>query len=325
MTVFLTFFTLVPVVIAFYLFLNKKNTFWVGLLLGLAFCLNFLIIFEFIFLLFWLLFFGKFNFKKIFLFCLAFILPISLLFSLYYLTHSFLATLFFSTFSKNFDYLSTNNYSNYFLQSGILRRIVILVFIYLSIWFFAVKKIINHHLAFLLFWFSITIFASLIFQPYYPHYLIQSIPPIILLINELLKSKQYISRLLIIIAFFSLFILIKNNFNFHNSNSQFTNIYQISNFIRQNTNNNQKIFIWGNEPSIYFLSHKKPIGLYAAAHQIIKFNAYPDTIEQLKINFPKYIIYFDMKNQSFHELDQFINRYYFPVEKIGSATIFQYR
>jgi hypothetical protein len=129
MTVFLTFFTLVPVVIAFYLFFNKKNTFWIALLLGLAFCFNFLIIFEFIFLLFWLLFFEKFNFKKIFLFCLAFVLPISLL-SLYYLTHNFFATLIFSTFFQNFDYLSINNYSNYFLQSGILRRGFILIFIY---------------------------------------------------------------------------------------------------------------------------------------------------------------------------------------------------
>jgi len=314
------FLILLSVIIAFYLFLNKKNIFWVGLLLGLAFCFKFLIIFEFIFLLFWLLFFEKFNLKKIFSFCLAFVLPVSL-FTLYYLTHTFFATLIFSSFLNNFEYLSINN----FLQSGILRRGVILIFIYLSIWFLAVKKIISRYLAFILFWFSIAIFSSLIFQPHYYYHLIYLIPPSFLLMGEFLKSKKYISRLLIIIAFFTLFILIKNNFNYNNNNSQFTNIYQISDFIKQNTNKDEKIFVWGNEPSVYFLSHKRPIGRYTIARQIIKSNAYNDTMNQLKINFPKYIIYFDMNNKIFYELDKFINRYYFPIEKIGSATIFQYR
>jgi hypothetical protein len=338
-------FMLLPTILAFYFIFNKKHTFWAGLLLGFAFCIKVPVIFEFIFLLFWLSFFEKFNFKKIFSFCLAFILPIGL-FALYYSFHDALITFIFSSLFQNFDYLSSwknGLYSNSFLQSGVLRRGIILVFIYLAIWFLAVKKVISRYFSFILFWFTTTVFSVLLAERPYPHYLIQTLPSALLLIFSFFKSKQYLSRLLVLISIFTLFFLVKqynfypslsyyknfyfqgNNFQYYGSSGQVSGIYKISDFIIKNTDKDDKLFIWGDEPSIYSLTKRSPVGRYTVASHISDFNGYDSTMEQLKINFPKYIVYFQMEGRNFDELDNFINRYYFPAESIGSAIIFQYR
>jgi hypothetical protein len=162
---------------------------------------------------------------------------------------------------------------------------------------------------------------------------------------EFFKKKQYLSRILILLSFLSLFFIIKkynfyffknisyyqnfylkgNNSDFYGYPGQVSNIYKISDFIVKNSDKEDKIFIWGDEPSIYSLSKRSPVGRYTVAYHIIDFNGYESTLNQLKIEFPKYIIYYQMENRPFVKLDEFINRYYFPVESIGSAIIFKYR
>jgi hypothetical protein len=338
---------LLPTIMAFYFIFNKKHTFWAGFLLGIAFCIKVPVIFEFCFLFFWLLFFEKLNIKKILSFCFSFILPISL-FALYYLYRGILNQFLFSALLQNFGYLSswqTGGHSSSVLQSGVVSRGVILCFVYLLIWFMSTKKIISRYLAFILFWFSVTIFAVLLSERPYPHYFFQLLPPLLLLLLEFFKKKQYLSRILILLSFLSLFFIIKkynfyffknisyyqnfylkgNNSDFYGYPGQVSNIYKISDFIVKNSDKEDKIFIWGDEPSIYSLSKRSPVGRYTVAYHIIDFNGYESTLNQLKIEFPKYIIYYQMENRPFVKLDEFINRYYFPVESIGSAIIFKYR
>ena len=340
-------FMLLPTIMAFYFVLNKKYLTWAGFLLGFAFCIKVPVVFEFGFLLFWLLFFEKFNFKKIFSFCFAFILPIGL-FTLYYLSKGILNTFLLSALLQNFGYLSSwksGTHSNSLLQSGVFNRGIILFFVYLLIWFLAIKKIISRYFAFILFWFSTAIFAVLLSERNYPHYLLQSLPPTLLLTLEFFKSKQYLSRILVILSLFSFFLIIKkynfyfyknidyyqnfyiksNDPNYYGYPSQVSNIYKISDFIIKNTDKSDKIFIWGDEPSIYSLTKKSPVGRYTVAYHIIDFKQHQSTMEHLTVEFPKYIIYFQMKDRPFQELDEFINRYYFAVESIGPAVIFQYR
>ena len=106
---------------------------------------------------------------------------------------------------------------------------------------------------------------------------------------------------------------------------QVNSVYKISDFIKNNTSPNDKIFVWGDEPYIYALSNRLPSSKYTVAYHIIDFNGYQITMDKIKANLPKFIIYYKMPNRSFNDLNIFMTNYYYVDEIIDNATIFKLR
>ena len=65
------------------------------------------------------------------------------------------------------------------------------------------------------------------------------------------------------------------------------------------------------------------MGRFTVAYHIVDFNQYTPVSDQLKITFPKIIVYYLQPGRPFPQLDELISRYYFPLKTFNSAIIYQ--
>jgi len=144
------------------------------------------------------------------------------------------------------------------------------------------------------------------------------IPVIIFLIFVVKKYDFYFYKT---IAYYQNFYQKGNSVSYFGS--QVNSVYNISKYIVANTSVNDKIFIWGDEPNIYALSNRLPVGRYTVAYHISDFNAYEETIAALKKSPPPIIVYYSMSSRPFIALDEFINDFYLPEIQIGQALLFK--
>lgn len=356
-------FMLLPTIVGVLLLVKPKpkvkNIIFSGLLLGIAFTIKIPVAIEFAFLCLWLFIDNLdslkkafFKIKNILIFSIAFLLPITFWGIYYYLQGAFIPFLNASLF-QNFGYLSswsTGTQTSSVSSGGVVTRFITLLIFWALIFLLKNREIISKKFSFLLFWFSATIFGSLLSGRPYPHYLIQVLPPLTLIIVECLDFKERKKQILSACSLF-LFTIIVFKFQFYfypvfsyYSNfysyavgqkstvdyrnyfgSQTNNIYQISDFIKTNTDPTDKIFVWGDQAYIYALSDRLPSSKYTVSYHIADFNGYQSTMDKIKANLPKFIVFYQMPGRSFPDLDNFINNYYYAVKVVGDATIFKLR
>jgi len=356
-------FMLLPTIVGVLLLVKPKpkvqNLIFSGLLLGTAFTIKIPVAIEFAFLCLWLFIdnldsFQKafFKIKNILIFGVAFLLPITFWGFYYYLQGAFIPFLNASLF-QNFGYLSswsTGTQTSSVSSGGVVSRFIILLIFWALIFLIKNREIISKKFSFLLFWFSATIFGSLLSGRPYPHYLIQVLPPLTLIIVECLDFKERKKQILSTCSlFFFTLIVFKFQFYFYPVFSYYSNfysyavgqkstvdyrnyfgsqtndIYEISDFIKTNTNPTDKIFVWGDQAYIYALSDRLPSSKYTVSYHILDFNGYQSTMNKIKANLPKFIVFYQMPSRSFPDLDNFINNYYFAIKIVGDATIFKLR
>lgn len=359
-------FMLLPTILGVYLIfknssskanLSIKTLVIAGLILGYAFTIKIPVAIEFLFLCLWISIDDLNSFKKVFLkiknifiFALAFLLPI-ILWTIYFYFKGAIKQFLVASLFQNFGYLSswsTGNQTSSLSSGGVTIRFLILLLAWTLVLFLKYKKIISNKFSFLLFWFSATIFGSLLSGRPYPHYLIQVLPPLTLIFIEVFNFKDKKSQILSLFSiFFFALILFKFNFYFYPvfkyySNfysyafkqksladyrnyfgSQINEVYEISSYVKSNTSNTDKIFVWGDQPYIYALSDRLPSSRYTVAYHIIDFNGYESTMNKIKAHLPKFIIYYQMSNRSFSELDEFISKYYYIDKVFNDAIIFK--
>jgi hypothetical protein len=352
-------FMLLPTIAVFLIFLKfKKNNFkllFSGFLLGIAFTIKIPVFIEFGFLFIWLFLDNLKNLKKNFLkvfvklliFGIGFLLPI-ILWGLYFTLRNSFSQFLNSALLQNFSYLSswaTGTHTASASSGGLVTRLIILLISWAIFYFFLLKKKLSKPHTFLICWLAATVFGSLLSTRPYPHYLIQLLPPLCLIFFSFKKKKIFFNLTNIIGLLLVLIIILSYKFYYYSTFKYYKNFYSfpppssyyayfspnallyknISDYIKKNTNSNDYIFIWGDNPYIYAMTNRLPPGRYTVAYHIIDFNGYNETIESIKANPPKFIVYFPMDNRPFSKLDDILNRYYFLDEKIQSALIFQKR
>lgn len=364
-------FMLLPTILGILIFLNAKSNqdyLISGLLLGYAFTIKIPVGFEFLFLTLFLLlekidFFEdlslKNSFKKIFrnlpkfiYLILGFIAPI-FLWSIYFYFQGAFKPFILASLLQNFGYLSswaTGNQTSSFASGGLMIRFVVLLLSWLIIFYFNYKKIITKNAAFILAWFAATVFSALLSGRPYPHYLIQLVPPLCLIITGVFSNSLANIRWMFVFSIIILgFVIYKYKFYFYPVFSYYHNFYtyafqkksqsdyysyfgsnvnltyEIAEFVKANTDKKQTVFIWGDEPYVYALTSRLPPEKFTVAYHVVDFNAYDDAISGIKSRLPKYIIYYPMANRPYPQLDNLIRRYYYPVRVFGSIIVFQLR
>jgi len=348
-------FMIMPITAAIIILFTSQKYFWAGILFSLGFLFKVPVGFEFLGILFWLTFYQSktvlLGIKKIFskdiLFLIfGFILPILYTIVYYFIVGAGLAYIK-AAFFQNVGYLSSWENHSPFFQSGLFIRAAILFICFAFIYFFRNK--LTPKFGFIALWFLSSLFGALLSGRPYPHYLIEIILPTILVTMTLFSEpKLYfktISFSLLIILIFSIFYFkfwhyhtldyyqnfVKYQFRLIDKN-QYLNFFgdgvitnqKISEYIKSNTTNQDRIFVWGTEPSIYVLSNRLPVGKYTVAYHISDFNGYQETIDAIKSRGPKFIVGYSMSNQPFPELNDIL-RYYFLDKIFGSTLIFQKR
>lgn len=337
------------------LFIQKPNFFLAGFLFSIGLLFKVPVLFEFLGILFWLTFYQsktiflgikKFFSKDNLFFIFGFIFPI-LCTLLYYFIVGAGSVYLKAAFFQNVGYLSSWETRLPFYQSGLFFRGIILLFSFALIYFFRHK--FTPKFGFIALWFLSSLFGTLLSGRPYPHYLIEIILPTCLVLSSLIAEPKFYSKIissfLLILLIFSIFYFkfwhypsfsyyqnfVKYQLHLINKNQYLSffgdnviNDQKISEYIQKSTQKNDKIFVWGTEPAIYVLSNRLPVGKYTVAYHISDFNGFDQTIDQLKIDLPKFIIYYP-DQVSFLKLDTFLNRYYFISKIVKDVIIYQLR
>lgn len=344
-------FMLLPTVLAFLIFLNyqKSNLSFLfsGLLLGLAFTIKVPVAIEFAFLCLWLLIFYKSKIKNLFIFSLSFLIPITL-YLIYFAAKGVLQPFLFAALLQNFGYLSswsTGSQQASVASGGLLNRgIILLVLWIISFFLFHFKKISKNTL-FLSGWFFAALFGALLSGRPYPHYLIQILPPLCLLLFFFFKSKLWILFIFILFLaslfrykfyFYPVFTYYLNFYSYAIGKKNIDNYreyfgydmsqnYLLADKIKSLTSPSDKIYVWGDQSYLFPLSDRLPATKYIVSYHVVDFRAHDLTISELKLATPKLIIYYPQPSRPFQELDNFIANYYVLIDQIGPAYLFRFR
>lgn len=351
-------FMILPVSLAMLVLLGAKNWhayFVAGLLFAIGFLFKVPAGFDFAASVFWLLFFGGRASKVRLLpgligLFFGFTLPVLLTFAYYWLMGAGSEYLN-AAFLQNIGYLASwrtgvISRSGVSSQSGLLLRAIILTITLAASWWLTRKESAKTRL--LPVWISFALFGALLSERPYPHYLIQIIPPIALVLPSLLKKQATSFRLLIIgLAGLILVAVINFKFYFYPSFKYYANFagfitgkipletyrssfdwrvnrnYQIAKYIKLHSTRADKIFVWGDEPAIYALSQRLPVGRFTVAYHIIDFGSREDTLATINAEKPLYIVLMESERREFDNLVAFVSANYLTVSTIEDATIYR--
>lgn len=354
-------FMLLPTIAGIYFIFKGKtnlNYFWAGLLLGIAFTLKMPVIIELIFIGIWIIV-SKFKkekirniFENLVMVAGGFWLPISI-WMIYFWSKGAISEFFFASLWNNFGYLSswqTGTHSGSATEGGLLTRFLILSVYWLIIAFLYKKKYIEKNVSFVFMWAGATFFGSLLSTRPYPHYLIQVLPTLCLIVPIIVWNKSGFGKTLGLLWFLVLGLAIVNyKFYFYRTISYYNNfysyalgrksdgdyraffgkrvneIYKIAEYIKQNTKNDEKIFVWGDEPDIYALSDRLPAGRYTVAYHVIDFDKSDETITKIKAELPTVVVYYSMENRSFEGLEIILAKFYKISQSFGDGIIYTRR
>jgi hypothetical protein len=257
------------------------------------------------------------------------------------------------TFSQNIGYLSswtTGSHqisiqnSNLVLKGFILAVLIILLYLKRSR--FSPKNI------FFILWFGFSLAAASLSGRPYAHYLIQTLPPLSLLIGEIVSSRKIfptpsLSLTVTLIGLLILINLTQKNFwtyrvfpyyqnflefilgkkdkeaYFSYFDASTPTIYQVASFLTSSTDPNDRVFIWADKPQIFFLAGRLPLGRFIVAYHIISQDKFNETILKLQKGQPKIIILDARKTGLFTGLESFIDSRYSQSKQFGDLKIFR--
>lgn len=368
------YFTLPIIIAAYFLWSNKHNlttTLGIGLCFTMAFFLKVPTVFDFLgmFLAVSVSHFFEVSHlnlrttKKFISDQVKFYLPIFLPFFIilcltlgYFYTNQALSDFLTASFSQNASYVAVGTGPLSKLSNPLFIKAGLLCLALLPLVFLFAKKKISKELLFLASWFGFSLYGSLLSNRPYPHYLLQIVPPAIILLNYLfLHLKKYWAILILVAAilgqslfFFSqpqiLFDLLarqKTNYysNFFDYISERTttedylnyfdnrtsNNYELANYLATRTRPQEPIFVWGDNAFVYVLSDRPPATKFIQAHHLTTISPknFDLIIERLQKYQPKFIIVSRPAHFAFPKLEEFIRQNYRFNEKFQDLFVYR--
>ena len=348
--------------IKFKKFATSKTYLLVGFWFSIAFLFKVPIIFDFVAItIFWVLFrYPKHNLitnLKVFitsqpwLVVLGFLTPITVSI-IYYASKGAFNSYVQTALLQNIGYISawrdtaTDTARSSLISNPLVWRLIIIAGLTSLLYY--LRRKLSTPIIFLIIWTSFSIYGALLSNRPYPHYLIQPLVPGSLLITFIIFSNKIrdwiigIAASIILIGF-----LIENGFSsyptlpyyhqflrfatgqinlqeYHATFPKVTKNYAIADYISKLTTHHDRIFIWGEEPAIFALSRRLPVGRYVVSFHIRDFpNGFEDTIKAVSATPPAYIIVFPDQVPEFRQLEAFIEANYILVNQIEDAFIFR--
>lgn len=183
--------------------------------------------------------------------------------------------------------------------------------------FSSLSKYLSAQFQFVATWVVAAIFASLLSNRPYPHYFLQIVPPLALLLGFSLEKVKPISKYLTVGITAALLLLILGTFKvmhvggyptvsyydrsikmlagttsyieYRNSfNDINTDNYTAAEVISKSSD--PYMFIWGTNPSLYALTKKQPTGRFTVSFHIIDLKVYDETFKSILNKKPEYIV-----------------------------------
>lgn len=348
-----------PVIAAFLILFNKKLTlkkiFFAGFLFSAAALFKIPAAFDLpAIIIFWMItgLVKKEDFKKFvkntIALGLGFILPIALTLIWFKFQGAFKEYLV-AAFLQNLGYLSSwkgqeIKQEPFLVKNAALLIRACIVFLGSAIMFLLRKKL-SRQFIFLTVWLLFTLFAATLSERPYPHYLIQSLAPVSLLLTVLITQKTYEQSLTIIPLLIFFVVPVYYKFWIYPTASYYTRFsqfaikkinkeeyfakfsprtnrnYKIADFLQKSSRSNDKVFVWSpDSPVIYALSRRLPPIKYVADYHINDFSGKTETALALSQNPAKFII-ITPEASAFPEIVPLLRQRYMLINNIEGADI----
>lgn len=288
--------------------------------------------------------------KKSFYLSLGFVIPIGVTFVWYYSSGSF-KEYFVAAFLQNFGYVSswrpsTSDLTFVEKNGPLLIRMVVMFLGFITLWLS--KRKLSKEFVFVSAWLLATLFAVTLSERPYPHYFVQSLAPVSILLGMLIGLKNIEQGLVVIPLTLTFFVPFYFKFSYYPTLSYYQRFiefasgkisrdtyfnkfspnlvtnYKIADFLAKSSSKDDRVFVWGNDsPAIYALSRRLPPTKYVADYHIIDFSNKKEIINTLSLTLPKFII-ISPNSFPFPELNSFVKEDYYIISEIGSSQIWLY-
>jgi hypothetical protein len=283
---------------------------------------------------------------RLWLYAFGFALPLLLSFAYYYLKGhgaSYLATVF----TVNLGYVSSwksDDFTTFnpFRSGLVVRGVVLLGYTFLL---YCCRKKLDSRLLFGALWGGFALFGALLSYRPYPHYLQELVPAASLLLPTLFTTQAVIGWLLwAMIIGVSLLVqrdvgfwayesktlyrnywdLVTKRLTPDEYRNRFDNVarnYAISDYIKSRIGEEERIYVWGSDPTIYNLTNKIPSGgKYIVSFHVRDLRKHDYVMENLMEQEPKAIVLLS-GSESFAELEALLSaRYVLTYEHSGSVV-----
>ena len=334
---------------------NFKNLFLVGSLFSIASLFKMPALFDLpAIIIFWLIYSisNKTDFitfiKRVLYLSLGFITPILLTFIWFYFQGS-LKDYVLAAYLQNVGYLSSYRPSD-LQQPFIIKNLPLLtralIVLIAAIFFYLKRKKLSKNFIFISLWLFFSLFAATLSERPYPHYLIQAVPAMSLLLGMLFTDESLEQSLTIIPLAIAFFVPVFFNYYQYPTLSYYSRFvsfvsrriskkeyllsfdknvirnYDISNFLASSMSKNEKVFIVGDSATIYALSRKLPPIKYVADYHINDYSSLNNEVNLLSQNLPKFIVILPQK-MNITPLVPIIRQNYILVSEIDGAEIWK--
>lgn len=314
-------FMLAPTTIAFYILLardkTKLNLFAAGVLFSLAALFKIPAIFEIPVLFFvWLITNPKKIISSYIYIALGFAIPILISFVWFFLQGA-LGEYIKAAFMQNLGYVSTwrpADVQKPFLERNLpllIRGGVVLVGIILV---YLRRKYLSKEFIFATIWLLLTLFAATLSERPYPHYLIQAVGPISLFLAILICDKTAQQSLAVIPLCLAFFVPVYFKFWYYPTTSyygraiklaagminkdQYLNSfdgnvlldYQLSDYFSKHANRSDKLFVWGDNATLYAMTGLLAPIKYVADYHVFDFSSEDEVAAGILKNLPEYVV-----------------------------------
>ena len=220
--------------------------------------------------------------EVLFNYILLFILGLFIVFvpiTLYMITNGIFGAFIESYFVFNFKYSGVTIWEKYFSFKYYVNIIIILIGVILNIAFLITKNKFSKNILIVnLIAFIINLIGISLSGKIYMHYAVVIIPnliiPYIYLINYLEENE--IAKF-IVLGYLTIYILVPSVFSYIDAqkslrNFDNTNYEQIAIYIKENTEENDKISIFGNKNLLYVLSERFSVSKYSYQIPLIEYD-----------------------------------------------------
>jgi hypothetical protein len=346
-----------PIILALTFLLTRpstRNIFLAGIMLGVASLFKIPAAFDApVIVVYWFITLDRVNFKslvdifkKTLILILGFTIPIILTFIWYFFRHA-TGDFFTAAFLQNVNYISSWNGGPQ--QSFVVKHGPLLIRAGIVLIGFIILRLQNRKLskAFLIasIWLLTSLFAVTLSERPYPHYMIQAIPAISILIGILVSSPKFEQVLTITPLTLAIFVPVYYKFYYYSTSSyyiRFINFadgrisksdyfnsfdkytegnYEVAKFLVNSTNKDDKIFIWGDTaPIIYSLARRLPPTKFVAAYHINDYSSRAKILNQLELDPPPFIV-IPPNSPRWPELNKFVNTKYIEIYNQNNFTV----
>lgn len=336
-----------PTILAFLILLsnklNTKSIFFAGVLFSIASLFKIPAAFEIpVIIVYWCMVYGVREWKKILqqttILSVGFALPILLTFVWYFLQGAFNDYLY-AAYLQNLGYVHSWAVRDVpmLYRAGVVS--LGLVFLWVS------RNKISKTLLFVCIWTLFALFGVVLSGRPYPHYFIQAVAALSILLAIFLTDKTREQSLTVIpltliffvpfyykfwfyptISYYQKFLnfattKIDKQEYFNGFNERTNRNYELAKFIQLSSLKDDRVFMWDTDSAtVYSLARRLPPVKYVADYHVRDYSSADEITKELTINKPKFIIL--TNDYSLPEINPLVRKSYFLIQKIGDASIF---